>query len=135
MPVSAPSIPRVHRGYRGNGKVASVYDPTHPAMLRLLKKINDVAKEKNLEESICGEIAGEPLYTLLLLGLGYRKLSMSPGRIPIVKYIITQSSINDTHEIFSRSYEYLSKKDINQYLREQMINRFKSLEDYFRQNV
>jgi phosphotransferase system enzyme I (PtsI) len=120
---------------RGNGKVASVYDPTHPAMLRLLKKINDVAKEKNLEVSICGEMAGEPLYTLLLLGLGYRKLSMSPGRIPIVRYIITKSSLNDIQEISSRSYEYLSKKDINQYLREQMINRFKSLEDYFRQNV
>ena len=120
---------------RGNGQVASAYDPTHPAMLRSLKKINDIATEKELEVSICGEMAGEPLYILLLIGLGYKKLSMSPARIPIVKYIVTHSSMNDTQQIVTNALSLKSKKEVNQYLRAEMIKRFKTFEDYFRQNV
>jgi phosphotransferase system enzyme I (PtsI) len=120
---------------RGNGMVASDFDPTHPALLRSLKRINDISLEKGLETSICGEMAGEPLYTLLLIGLGYKKLSMSPVSIPFVKSIVINSSASDSEEIASKALEFSSKKDVTAYIRKEMISRFKILEDYFRQNV
>jgi phosphotransferase system enzyme I (PtsI) len=120
---------------RGNGKVASDFEPTHPAMLRMLKHIVKISAEKKMEVSICGEMAGEPLYSLLLIGLGYRKLSMSPTRIPFVKSILINSSLKESQDITTRALEFVSKKDVTRYIREQMINRFKILEDYFRQNV
>ncbi len=120
---------------RGNGKVSSNFEPTHPAMLRILKYIIEISAEKKMEVSICGEMAGEPLYTLLLIGLGYRKLSMSPTRIPLVKSILINSSLSESQDITKRALELVSKKDVIRYIREQMINRFKTLEDYFRQNV
>jgi len=120
---------------RGNGKVASAYDPTHPAILRLLKTIIEIASGKGLEVSICGEMAGEPLYALLLVGLGYSKLSMSPIRIPIVKYILIHSSLDEAKEITSSALAITSKKEVSQFLREKMLTRFKNFEDYFRQNA
>ena len=120
---------------RGNGMVASEFDPTHPAMLRSLKMITDIASKKKLDVSICGEMAGDPLYILLLIGLGYKILSMSPVSIPIIKNIVIHSSAAESEEIASRALEFTSKKDVNRYIREQMIDRFKILEDYFKSNV
>ncbi len=120
---------------RGNGMVASDFDPTHPALLRSLKRISDISLEKGLETSICGEMAGEPLYTLLLIGLGYKKLSMSPVSIPFVKNIVINSSASDSKEIASKALEFSSKKDVTRFIRKEMISRFKILEYYFSQNV
>jgi len=120
---------------RGNGKVASVYDPTHPAILRLLKTVKEIADEKDLEVSICGEMAGEPLYVLLLVGLGYGKLSMSPIRIPIMKYILIHSSLEEARKVAAGALDITSKKEVNQFLRNHMLARFKIFEDYFRQNA
>jgi len=120
---------------RGNGMVADEFDPIHPAILRSLKKINEIAAQNELEVSICGEMAGDPLYSLLLIGLGYRKLSMSTVTIPLIKHIIINSSLKDAREIASKTLEFSLKKDTGIYLRDEMISRFKYLEDYFRQNV
>jgi len=119
---------------RGNSMISDEFDPIHPAILRFLKTISDVASKKHLEVSICGEMSGNPLYTLLLIGLGYNKLSMSSMIIPTVKQIIINSSLSDAKKIASKSLELTSKKDIIQYIRNQMIKRFKDLEDFFRQN-
>jgi len=117
---------------RGNGMVASQLDPIHPAILRSLKSINDTAKKCGLDISICGEMAGNPLYSLLLIGLGYTKLSMSSMIIPVVKDIIIHSSMEDARSIASRCLEFSLKTEIGNYLRDEMIRRFKHLEDYFR---
>ena len=120
---------------RGNGKVASAYDPTHPAILRLLKTIIEITANAGLEASICGEMAGEPLYSLLLIGLGYRKLSMSAISIPIVKYVLINSSLDEAQDIAARALQITSKKKVNELLREHMLSRFTTFEDYFRTNV
>ncbi len=80
-------------------------------------------------------MAGDPIYTLLLICLGYKILSMSPVSIPIIKNIVIHSSAAESEEIASRALEFTSKKDVNRYIREQMIDRFKILEDYFKSNV
>jgi phosphotransferase system enzyme I (PtsI) len=70
---------------RSDEQVAHLYDPLHPAVLRLVQFAVEAAARRRIPVSICGEIAGDPRYAALLLGLGLRELSMSPQSIPRVK--------------------------------------------------
>jgi phosphotransferase system enzyme I (PtsI) len=70
---------------RTDEQVASLYNPLHPAVLRLIQFAVEAAARRRIPVSVCGEIGGEPRYTALLLGLGLRELSMTPGNIPRVK--------------------------------------------------
>jgi phosphotransferase system enzyme I (PtsI) len=70
---------------RTDEQVASLYNPLHPAVLRLIQFAVEAAMRRRIPISVCGEIAGEPRYTALLLGLGLRELSMGPNSIPRVK--------------------------------------------------
>jgi len=116
---------------RGNGMVADKFDPVHPAILRLLQQISKITSKKGLEASMCGEMAGDPLYTLLLIGFGYRILSMSTMNIPTVKSIIINSSIEEAQMMARRALELSSSIEIHAFISREMIKRFKSLEDYF----
>jgi len=116
---------------RGNGMVADKFDPVHPAILRLLQQISNITSKKGLEASMCGEMAGDPLYTLLLIGFGYRILSMSTMNIPTVKSIIINSSIEEAQMMARRALELSSSIEIHAFISREMIKRFKSLEDYF----
>lgn len=70
---------------RGNEQVAHLYDAAHPAVLRLVKMTCDAAAKANILVGMCGELAGDPSMTELLIGLGLAELSMSAGTIPEVK--------------------------------------------------
>ena len=63
---------------RNNEHVAHLYQPLHPAILRMLRLIIDSARAAGIEVSLCGEMAADPRFALLLIGLGLRRLSMSP---------------------------------------------------------
>ncbi|MFT6926973.1 MAG: phosphotransferase system enzyme I (PtsP) [Psychromonas sp.] len=73
---------------RNNSRVASLYDSYHPAVLQALKIIIDSGKSFELEVSICGELAGDPIGCLILIGLGYNKLSMNSYNMGRIKYLI-----------------------------------------------
>jgi phosphotransferase system enzyme I (PtsI) len=70
---------------RGDEQVAHLYNPVHPAVLRLIQFATEAAVRAGIPVSVCGEIAGDPRYTALLLGLGIRTLSMAPASLPRVK--------------------------------------------------
>ncbi|WP_240002573.1 phosphoenolpyruvate--protein phosphotransferase [Oleisolibacter albus] len=70
---------------RGDEQVAHMYDPLHPAVLRLVQFTVEAALRSRIPVSVCGEMAGDPRYTPLLLGLGVRELSMAPANLPLVK--------------------------------------------------
>jgi phosphoenolpyruvate-protein phosphotransferase (PTS system enzyme I) len=70
---------------RSDEQVAHLYDPLHPAVLRLIQFTVEAASRRHIPVSVCGEIAGDPRYAALLLGLGLRELSMAPQSIPRVK--------------------------------------------------
>jgi phosphotransferase system enzyme I (PtsI) len=73
---------------RGNARLADRFTPHHPAVLRQLKQVVEVARAASLPVSVCGEMASEPLSVVLLIGLGYRSLSVGPPALPLVKWVI-----------------------------------------------
>jgi len=70
---------------RGDEQVAQLYNPLHPAVLRLIQFATEAALRARIPISVCGEIAGDPRYAALLLGLGIRELSMAANSLPRVK--------------------------------------------------
>ncbi|MFC1816798.1 putative PEP-binding protein [Thermodesulfobacteriota bacterium] len=80
---------------RGNSQVAHLYHPLHPAIVRMIKHVADVAKDKGIKVFMCGEMAGDPVHIPILLGLGMDELSMNPQTIPTVKSMIRSLKMTD----------------------------------------
>ncbi len=87
---------------RSDEQVSHLYDPLHPAVLMLLEHVISSAEKANIPVSMCGELAGDPSLTRLLLGMGLRQFSMYPAQIPEVKQKIKQSDISEITPIVRR---------------------------------
>ncbi|MEE8441291.1 MAG: phosphoenolpyruvate--protein phosphotransferase, partial [Spirochaetia bacterium] len=109
---------------RGNERVAYLYEPFHPAVLRMLKLVIDSAHDNGIPVAMCGEMAGDPVATVLLLGLGLDEYSMSAGSIPEVKRIIRSTSIREAEEVVGAAMEMRSFKEVDRYVRRLMEERF-----------
>ncbi len=84
---------------RMNEKIAHLYEPTHPAIVRLLKSAIEAGHSRKIWVSICGEMASDPTLTALLLGLGVDELSVAPPLVPPVKFLIRQLKLTDAKEL------------------------------------
>ena len=84
---------------RGNNRIAHLYEPAHPAVLRVIKQVIDEAQAHKIKVAVCGEMAGDPVYALLLLGLGVDELSMTPTLLPAVKYLIRNTKFSDAKKL------------------------------------
>jgi len=84
---------------RTNEKVSHLYEPTHPAILRLIKMTVDAAHAHGIWAGVCGEIAGDPVLTPLLLGLGVDELSAAPAVLDEVKYMIRRVKLDEAREL------------------------------------
>lgn len=104
---------------RSNEHVASLYSPANPAVLMLIKDVIRAAKRGGVEVSCCGEMAGEIEYIMLLLGLGLRTLSMTPGAIPEIKQLIRSVSMKDCERVARRAASYDSERQVINYIREE----------------
>ncbi|MGP9110548.1 phosphoenolpyruvate--protein phosphotransferase [Yersinia pestis] len=87
---------------RNNTRVASLYDSLHPAMLQVLRQILMQATESGLQVSLCGEMAGDPMGALLLVGLGYRNLSMNGRSVARIKYLLRNIELADAQVLAAR---------------------------------
>jgi phosphotransferase system enzyme I (PtsI) len=97
---------------RVNDRIAHLYEPTHPAVLRTLKNIVDEAHKQGIKVSVCGEMAGDPVYLPLLLGLGVDELSMTPPLLPAVKYFLRAMKMSDAKELTAHAMTLSSPKEI-----------------------
>lgn len=116
---------------RGNENIAYLYDPLHPGVLRLIRMVVENAHKAGIVAGMCGEMAGDPLYTLVLLGLGLDEFSMSSFGIPRVKQIIRSTSISEAEEFVGRLMELNTPSEIEAYVRTTMEDQF-GITDYSR---
>lgn len=103
---------------RGNERVAYLYEPTHVAILRLMKNTIDVGHRSRIWTGICGGMASDPLMTPLLLGLGVDELSISPASVPVVKDAIRSLSYSEAREIAEAALSSSSSADVHELARE-----------------
>jgi phosphotransferase system enzyme I (PtsI) len=104
---------------RTNEKVAGLFCPAHPAVLALIRDVIRAAAHHNISVSVCGEMAGEPLYTLLLLGLGLNIFSMNGPDIPEVKKIIRSVTTEHARQVARRVMSFDSERQVMHFLREE----------------
>ncbi len=105
---------------RGNEKVAYLYEPAHPAVLRLIKNVIDAAHQAQIKVAMCGEMAGEPSLALILLGLGLDEFSMPPQVIPELKYIIRSVKFKAAQEIARKALELSTGTEIEEFARNKL---------------
>jgi phosphotransferase system enzyme I (PtsI) len=103
---------------RTNETVATLYSPGDPAVLRLIDGIVKAAQRYQIKLNVCGEMSGDPIYTLLLVGMGIRQLSATPHNIPEVKKIIRSVTLDEAQEVAREVMCLETARDVNNYLRE-----------------
>lgn len=97
---------------RVNEKVASLYEPTHPAILRLIRAVVEAGHNNGIWVGVCGEMAGEPLFTPLLLGMGIDELSAASSSLPRVKEVIRRLTLSEAQELAAASLHTNSGREV-----------------------
>ena len=105
---------------RGNRKVAPLYEPFHPAVLAALKQVIEAAKDKGKGVAMCGEMAGDPLSTLLLMGMGLEEFSMESLSIPVVRKLVRSVTYERAAAIGQQALRLDRVDEIKRYLFSQM---------------
>jgi phosphotransferase system enzyme I (PtsI) len=104
---------------RGNAQVSDMFSSAEPAVLHLIKNVIEQAKASNIDVSICGEMAANPRYVMLLLGMGIRSLSITPSMILEIKNLIRTVTTGQCEEIAARVLGMESEEEITGYLIEE----------------
>lgn len=112
---------------RVNVRIAHLYEPTHPAVLRTLRSVFAEAAKRKLPTGVCGEMAGDPVYAPLLLGLGATSLSLTPPLIPSVKYLVRNMKMVDARKLAREVLELRDPKEIQARCEEFYSERTKDL--------
>jgi phosphotransferase system enzyme I (PtsI) len=117
---------------RNNQRVASFYRPLNPAVLELTRLTIENANKNKIPVSVCGEIARNPLYVRMLLGMGVRKMSVNPAYIPLVKSIILKSDAKDVAKLWENVCKLDTPDEIETLLKQDLKkNLFEIYESYF----
>jgi signal transduction protein with GAF and PtsI domain len=103
---------------RGNARLASRFTPHDPSIVRQLQHVLEVGKAAGLAVSVCGEMASEPLSAVLLLGLGYDSLSVSPPALPLVKWVVRTVPEDSARKAASTALGARTAAEVNTMLRE-----------------
>jgi phosphotransferase system enzyme I (PtsI) len=109
---------------RVNKHVADMYQPLHPAVLRMVRDVAQAGRKAGIPVSICGEMAGDPLNIPVLLGLGVKELSMNPMAIPVVKRVIRMTSLKEAREVARQALSKSTEEEVNDYVTREMNERF-----------
>jgi phosphoenolpyruvate-protein phosphotransferase (PTS system enzyme I) len=102
---------------RVNEKIAYLYEPLHPGVLRLIKGVIDTAHSAGINIGMCGEMAGDPLFIKVLIGMGLNEFSMSSISIPTIKEIIRNISLAEAKELTLKVMSFSSAEEIENFLK------------------
>lgn len=105
---------------RGNERVANLYTGASPAVIHLVKQVIRAAKRFNTEVSLCGEIAGDPMFTMLLIGLGLRVLSLVPAQIPVIKRVVRAVNVPECERLARKVGSFDSERQVTNTLRAEL---------------
>lgn len=109
---------------RINERVTYLYEPLHPAVLRMIKQTVEAGHRAGIPVAMCGEMAGEPLYGMILLGMELDELSMNPTLIPRVKKIIRETTVEESKALLERVMAFTSAVEVREYVEKTMKERF-----------
>ena len=101
---------------RGNECVSALYQPAHPAVLRMIREVVGVGDDSGVRVAMCGEMSGEVTYAVLLVGLGLNEFSVSPGVLPRIKEIIRSVSLEDAREVARQALAFEEAEQTLSYL-------------------
>ena len=109
---------------RNNDGVAHLYEPLHPAVLRLLEQVVDRAHERGIPVSLCGEAASDPLTALVFLGYGIDELSMTPSSVPIIKQLIRRVPAEDARQLLASAMQLRTAQEVEEFALERLVAHF-----------
>jgi phosphotransferase system enzyme I (PtsI) len=103
---------------RSNDRVAGMFTPGHPAVLRLIRHVLEAGRQAGIEVGVCGEMAGEPMYALVLLGLGVELFSVSPATLLEIKKVIRTATMEQARETVDKVFQFDTDREVDAYLTE-----------------
>ena len=109
---------------RSNKDVANLYTASDPAVIRMIDMAVRSARSHDVPISMCGQMCGDPTYTMLLLGIGLRSLSVTPAAVPEIKRVCRTVTIEKCEEVAERVRSLESARDIKTYLKEELSKVF-----------
>ncbi|MDQ3283438.1 MAG: phosphoenolpyruvate--protein phosphotransferase [Acidobacteriota bacterium] len=109
---------------RGNENVSYLYEPLHPAILRLVKGVIDAGKRAGIPVEMCGEMASDPIFAIVLLGLGLEIFSMNPSSIPVIKNVVRSVRYKDCRRIAEMALQKKTAQEIEEFVIESVAMRF-----------
>ena len=112
---------------RGNEEIASLFQPFHPSVLRFIKYTVDAAHKQDIPIAICGEMAGDPVFALLLLGLGLDSFSMSPSAVPEIKHIVRSVHLKEALDLAEGAMTLSTAGEIEEFVWQDAMRRFPEL--------
>jgi len=109
---------------RINDRVTYLYEPLHPAVLRMIRKVVEIGHRAGIHVAMCGEMAGDPTYTMILLAMEIDELSMNPLAIPKVKEIIRETTLKEARQLMRKVMKMASASEIRELVEKTMQEKF-----------
>ncbi len=101
---------------RTDDRMSDLYEPLHPAVLRLIRLVGRAARRRGLPVSLCGEMASDPALVGLLIGLGLTEFSMTPGAIPIVRQVVSELRVDEARRLARQALGLATAAEVEQFL-------------------
>ena len=114
---------------RINEHVAYMYQPFHPAILRMIQAVVTAAKDAGIGIALCGEMAGDPLCALILLAMGIEELSMNAGNIPLIKKAIRSVTLEEAKTDLERIFALETARHVREFIKDKVITLLPDLDD------
>jgi phosphotransferase system enzyme I (PtsI) len=105
---------------RSNERVAHLYQPTSPAVLRLVSQVVAAGEQESIDVAMCGEMAADPLMVPLLIGVGLKRFSMNPQAVPVIRALIRELSYRESVSMARQALRLVTARAVEEFLLERL---------------